>query len=38
VYWVTRGYVVLDDALSIGEEPNDNFISQLVDNAEAAIV
>jgi hypothetical protein len=41
VYWVTRGYVVLDDALSyIGEgttEPNDNFISQLVDNAEAAI-
>ncbi|HEX8269446.1 MAG TPA: prolyl oligopeptidase family serine peptidase [Flavobacterium sp.] len=42
VYWVTRGYVVLDDAAFpiIGEgttEPNDNFISQLVDNAEAAI-
>jgi hypothetical protein len=41
VYWVTRGYVVLDDApFPIGEgttEPNDNFISQLVDNAEAAI-
>jgi dipeptidyl aminopeptidase/acylaminoacyl peptidase len=42
VYWVTKGYVVLDDAAFpiIGEgktEPNDNFISQLVDNAEAAI-
>ncbi len=42
VYWVTKGYVVLDDASFpiIGEgktEPNDNFISQLVDNAEAAI-
>ncbi|MEG1238224.1 MAG: prolyl oligopeptidase family serine peptidase, partial [Flavobacterium sp.] len=42
VYWVTRGYVVLDDAAFpiIGEgttEPNDNFISQLVDNAAAAI-
>ena len=42
VYWVTRGYVVLDDAAFpiIGEgttEPNDNFVSQLVDNAEAAI-
>ncbi len=42
VYWVTRGYVVLDDASFpiIGEgttEPNDNFISQLVDNAAAAI-
>lgn len=42
VYWVTRGYAVLDDASFpiIGEgttEPNDNFISQLVDNAEAAI-
>ncbi|MGO4822488.1 MULTISPECIES: prolyl oligopeptidase family serine peptidase [unclassified Flavobacterium] len=42
VYWVTRGYVVLDDASFpiIGEgttEPNDNFITQLVDNAEAAI-
>lgn len=42
VYWVTRGYVVLDDASFpiIGEgttEPNDNFIEQLVANAEAAI-
>ena len=42
VYWVTKGYVVLDDASFpiIGEgttEPNDNFISQLIDNAEAAI-
>jgi len=42
VYWVTKGYVVLDDASFpiIGEgttEPNDNFMSQLVDNAEAAI-
>ncbi|MES2576328.1 MAG: prolyl oligopeptidase family serine peptidase [Bacteroidota bacterium] len=42
VYWVTKGYVVLDDAAFpiIGEgttEPNDNFMTQLVDNAEAAI-
>ncbi|MEI7421067.1 MAG: prolyl oligopeptidase family serine peptidase [Prolixibacteraceae bacterium] len=42
VYWVTRGYVVLDDAAFpiIGEgktEPNDSFVSQLVANAEAAI-
>jgi dipeptidyl aminopeptidase/acylaminoacyl peptidase len=42
VYWVTKGYVVLDDAAFpiIGEgktEPNDSFISQLVANAEAAI-
>ncbi|MFY9150785.1 MAG: prolyl oligopeptidase family serine peptidase [Prolixibacteraceae bacterium] len=42
VYWVTKGYVVLDDAAFpiIGEgktEPNDNFISQLVANAQAAI-
>ena len=42
VYWVTRGYVVLDDAAFpiIGEgnaEPNDTFIDQLVANAEAAI-
>jgi dipeptidyl aminopeptidase/acylaminoacyl peptidase len=42
VYWVTKGYVVLDDASFpiIGEgttEPNDTFITQLVDNAEAAI-
>lgn len=42
VYWVTKGYAVLDDASFpiIGEgkvEPNDTFISQLVSNAEAAI-
>jgi dipeptidyl aminopeptidase/acylaminoacyl peptidase len=42
VYWVTKGYAVLDDAAFpiIGEgktEPNDTFISQLVSNAEAAI-
>ena len=42
VYWVTRGYAVLDDASFpiIGEgttEPNDTFIPQLVDNAKAAI-
>jgi dipeptidyl aminopeptidase/acylaminoacyl peptidase len=42
VYWVTRGYAVLDDASFpiIGEgttEPNDTFIEQLVGNAEAAI-
>ncbi len=42
VYWATKGYAVLDDAAFpiIGEgtiEPNDTFVSQLVDNAEAAI-
>ena len=42
VYWVTKGYAVLDDASFpiIGEgttEPNDSFIPQLVSNAEAAI-
>lgn len=42
IYWVTKGYVVLDNTAFpiIGEgkqEPNDNFITQLVDNAEAAI-
>ncbi len=42
VYWVTRGYAVLDDAAFpiVGEgetEPNDTFVQQLVDNAEAAI-
>ena len=42
VYWVTKGYVVLDDASFpiVGEgttEPNDTFITQLVDNAAAAI-
>ncbi len=42
VYWVTRGYVVLDDASFpiVGEgdtEPNDSFRKQLVANAKAAI-
>lgn len=42
LYWVTRGYVVLDNASFpiIGEgdtQPNDSFIKQLVANAKAAI-
>ena len=42
VFWVTRGYAVLDDAAFpiIGEgesEPNDSFRTQLVANAKAAI-
>ena len=42
VYWVTRGYIVLDDASFpiIGDgddEPNDSFREQLVSNAKAAI-
>ena len=42
IYWVTKGYVVLDDAAFpiIGEgdeEPNDSFRTQLVANAKAAI-
>ena len=42
IYWVTRGYVVLDGASFpiIGEgdtEPNDSFRKQLVANAKAAI-
>ena len=42
VYWVTKGYAVLDDASFpiIGEgttEPNDTFVPQLVADAEAAI-
>lgn len=42
IYWVTRGYAVLDDAAFpiVGEgseEPNDSFIEQLVANAKAAI-
>ena len=42
VYWVTKGYAVLDDASFpiIGEEdeePNDSFRKQLVANAEAGI-
>ncbi|RIA10355.1 dipeptidyl aminopeptidase/acylaminoacyl peptidase [Flavobacteriaceae bacterium MAR_2010_72] len=42
LYWVTRGYVVLDDASFpiVGEgdeEPNDSFINQLVANGKAGI-
>ncbi|MCY2687447.1 S9 family peptidase [Salinimicrobium sp. TH3] len=42
VYWVNRGYVVLDDASFpiVGEgedEPNDSFRKQLVANGKAAI-
>ena len=42
IYWVTRGYAILDNADMpiVGEgakEPNDTFISQIQDNAEAAI-
>src|SRR5690606_13220724 len=42
IYWVTKGYAVLDNAAFpiIGEgtaEPNDTFIEQLVANGEAAI-
>ncbi|MGC4130226.1 MAG: prolyl oligopeptidase family serine peptidase [Bergeyella sp.] len=42
IYWVTKGYAVLDDAAFpiIGEgkeEPNDTFISQLTASGKAAI-
>jgi len=42
LYWVNRGYVVLDDAAFpiVGEgdeQPNDTFIKQLVGNAKSAI-
>lgn len=42
IYWVTQGYAVLDEAAFpiVGEgdnEPNDDFRSQLVANAKAAI-
>lgn len=42
VFWVMKGYAVLDDAAFpiVGEgeeEPNDTFIPQLVGNAKAAI-
>ncbi|HEX9826060.1 MAG TPA: prolyl oligopeptidase family serine peptidase [Flavobacteriaceae bacterium] len=42
IYWVTRGYVVLDDASFpiVGEgdeQPNDSFIKQLVANGKAGI-
>ncbi len=42
LYWITRGYAVLDDAAFpiVGEgdeEPNDSFREQLVANAKAGI-
>lgn len=42
IYWVMKGYAILDDAAFpiVGEgdeEPNDSFITQLVSNAKAAI-
>ena len=42
IYWVTKGYVIMDRAsfpiLGVGDtEPNDTFIKQLVGNAKAAI-
>ena len=42
IYWVNKGYAVLDDAAFpiVGEgteEPNDTFVPQLVANAKAAI-
>ncbi len=42
IYWVMKGYAVLDDAAFpiVGEkdeEPNDKFMEQLVSNAKAAI-
>ena len=42
IYWVNRGYVVLDDASfpivgEAEEEPNDTFRKQLVANGKAAI-
>src|SRR5690606_3739063 len=42
LFWVARGYMVLDDAAFpiVGEgdeQPNDTFVKQLVGNAKAAI-
>ena len=42
LYWVMKGYAVLDDVAfpivgEANEEPNDSFIKQLVANAKAAI-
>jgi len=42
LYWVMKGYAVLDDVAfpivgEAEEEPNDSFIKQLVANAKAAI-
>ena len=43
VYWITKGYAVLDDASFpiVGEdniEPNDSFRKQLVDNAKLQLM
>lgn len=42
IYWITRGYAVLDNAempivAKDGKKPNDTFVDQLSLNAEAAI-
>jgi len=42
IYWVTQGYAIMDQTEMpiVGEgdkEPNDDFVNQLVANAEAAI-
>lgn len=42
VYWVTRGYAVLDKAdmpvVGVGKaEPNDTYLPQIIENAKAAI-
>ena len=42
IYWLTRGYAILDDVsfpiIGVGDkEPNDEFRNQLVNNARAAI-
>ena len=42
IYWLTRGYAILDDVsfpiIGVGDkEPNDQFRNQLVNNARAAI-
>ena len=42
IYWLTRGYAILDDVsfpiIGAGDkEPNDEFRSQLINNARAAI-
>lgn len=42
IYWITRGYAVLNDASFpiVGEgdeQPNDTFVEQLIDNAKSAI-
>jgi len=42
IYWVTRGYAILDNAempivAKDGKKPNDTFVEQLKLNAEAAI-